>query len=109
MQASSNEPIHPYTVQVMNELGFDLSGQYSKDLSQYLGKIHFGIVITVCVKDEEACPTIPGISTRLYWPFEDPAALQGTEEEKLAKFREIRDKINEKIKAWLKERGITDS
>ncbi len=102
-------PIHPYTVKVMNELGYDLSGQYSKDLSQYLGKIHFGIVITVCMKDQEACPTIPGVSTRLYWPFEDPAAFQGTEEEKLAKFREMRDKINEKIKVWLKERGITDS
>jgi arsenate reductase (thioredoxin) len=104
-----HRPIHPYTVQVMKELGYDLSGQYSKDLSQYLGKIHFGIVITVCIKAEEACPTIPGVSTRLYWPFEDPAALEGTEEEKLAKFREIRDKINEKIKEWLKERCIPEN
>ena len=99
-------PIHPYTIQVMRELGYDLSGQHPKDLKQYLGKIHFGIVITVCVKAEEQCPTIPDVSTRLYWPFEDPAAFQGTEEEKLAKFREIRDKIDEKTKAWLKERGI---
>jgi arsenate reductase len=101
-------PIHPYTVKVMRELGYDLSGQYSKDLKQYLGKIHFGIIITVCEKAEEECPTIPDVSTRLYWPFEDPAAFQGTEEEKIAKFREIRDKIDEKTKAWLKERGITD-
>jgi arsenate reductase len=102
-------PIHPYTVKVMNELGYDLSDQYPKDLSQYLGKVHFGIVITVCVKAEEKCPTIPGVGTRMYWPFEDPAAFQGTEEEKLAKFREIRDKINEKTKAWLKERGIKEN
>ena len=102
-------PIHPYTIKVMRELGYDLSGQHPKDLKQYLGKIHFGIVITVCEKAEEECPTIPDVSTRLYWPFEDPAAFQGTEEEKLAKFREIRDKINEKTKAWLKERGITDN
>ncbi len=102
-------PIHPYAIQVMRELGYDLSGQHSKDLKQYLGKIHFGIVITVCVKAEEECPTIPGVATRLYWPFEDPAAFQGTEEEKLAKFREIRDQISEKTKAWLKERGIMDN
>ncbi len=102
-------PIHPYTVKVMRELGYDLSNQHSKALSEYLGKIHFGIVITVCVKAEEACPTIPGVSTRLYWPFEDPAAFQGTEEEKLAKFREVRDQINEKTKAWLKERDLTES
>ncbi|MGZ4851228.1 MAG: arsenate reductase ArsC [Candidatus Bathyarchaeia archaeon] len=102
-------PIHPYTIQVMKELGYDLRGQHSKDLAQYLGKVHFGIVITVCVKAEEQCPTIPGVGTRMYWPFEDPAAFQGTEEEKLAKFREIRDKINEKTKAWLKERGIKEN
>jgi arsenate reductase len=102
-------PIHPYTVKVMKELGYDLSGQYPKDLSQYLGKVHFGIVITVCVKAEEQCPTIPGVGTRMYWPFEDPAAFQGTEEEKLAKFREIRDKINERTKEWLKERGIKEN
>lgn len=99
--------IHPYAITVMNELGFDLSGQHPKDLKQYLGKGHIGIIITMCKKAEEQCPTMPDVSTRLYWDFEDPAAFQGTEEEKLAKFREIRDKINEKTKAWLKERGIT--
>ena len=107
MQASNLNPSTPYTIQAMRELGYDLSGQHPKDLKQYLGKIHFGIVITVCVKAEEDCPTIPDVSTRLYWPFEDPAAFQGTEEEKLAKFREARDKINEKTQEWLKERGIT--
>jgi arsenate reductase len=55
---------------------------------------------------EEKCPTIPGLGSRLYWPFEDPAEFQGSEQEKLAKFREVRDKIQEQIKAWLKERGI---
>ena len=102
------QPIHPYTIKVMEELGYDLSGQHSKNLWDYVGKVHFGIVITLCQKTEEDCPTIPDVSTRLYWPIEDPAAFQGTEEEKLAKFREIRDQINEKIKTWLKDRGITD-
>ncbi len=103
------EPIHPYTFQVMRELGYDLSGQHSKDLAQYLGKENFGIVITLCQKAEEDCPTFPGVSTRLFWPVEDPAAFQGTEEQELAKFREVRDQINEKIKTWLKERGITEN
>ncbi len=101
-------PINPFTVKVMKEVGLDLSLQYPKDLKQFLGKIHFGIVITVCIKAEEKCPTTPGVSTRLYWPFEDPAAFEGSEEEKLAKFREVRDQINEKIKSWLKEKGITE-
>ena len=52
-------PIHLYTIKVMRELGFDLSDQHTKSLSQYLGKMHFGIIITVCIKAEEACPTLP--------------------------------------------------
>jgi arsenate reductase len=100
------QPIHPYTVLVMKELGYDLSSQHPKDLKQYLGTMHFGIVITVCAKAEKDCPTLPGVGTRLYWPFEDPAAFIGTVDEKLAKFREVRDQISEKIKTWLKERGI---
>lgn len=92
----------------MRELGYDLSGQYPKELKQYLGTTHFGIVITLCEKAEERCPTIPGVSTRLYWPFEDPATSQGTEEEKLVKFREVRNQISEKIEARLKDRGITE-
>ncbi|HVP17214.1 MAG TPA: arsenate reductase ArsC [candidate division Zixibacteria bacterium] len=102
------QPINPLTVKVMNEIGLDLSSQYSKGLKQFLGKTHFGIVITVCADAEEKCPTMPGVSTRLYWPFEDPAKGLGTEEEKLAKFREVRDQINAKIKTWLKERGIPE-
>ena len=73
---------------------------------QYLGKVHFGIVITVCAKAEERYPTIPGFGTRLYWPFDDPVEYQGNDEEKLAKFREVRDQIHERIKDWLKEMGF---
>jgi arsenate reductase len=100
------QPINPYAINVMEELGYDLSDHYSKELSQFLGKVHFGIRITVCSKAEERCPTMPGVGTRLYWPFEGPAAFQGSEEEKLAKFREVRDQIEQRIKDWLKERDI---
>jgi arsenate reductase len=69
--------------------------------------MHFGIIITVCSNAEEKCPTFPGVSTRLHWPFDDPAAVSGSQEEQLAKFREVRDQIEAKIKSWLKERGVT--
>jgi arsenate reductase len=95
--------VNPYTIKVMEEKGFDMSGRSSKDLKTYLGNVHFGIVITVCDRAEKSCPTIPGVSKRLFWPFEDPAAFEGTEEEILNKFREVRDKIEDKVKSWVKE------
>ncbi|HGE72053.1 TPA: arsenate reductase ArsC [Candidatus Poribacteria bacterium] len=95
--------IHPYTKKVMEEIGFDFSKNRSKGLSEFMGKMHIGFLITVCSNAEEKCPFFPGIAKRLHWPFEDPASYEGTEEEKLAKFREVRDKIDEKIKSWLEE------
>jgi arsenate reductase len=96
--------IHPYTKRVMEEVGISLSGQYSKGFKEYMGKVHFGYLITVCDEAEKMCPsTFPGIAQRLHWSFEDPAALVGSDEEKLAKFREVRDKIEQRIKSWLSE------
>ncbi len=100
--------VNPYTIKVMEEIGYDMSSHYSKSLNQYLDKIHFKIVITVCSKAEEMCPIIPGVEIKLHWPFEDPASFEGTEKEKLMKFREIRDKMHEHVKSWLKERGIVN-
>lgn len=99
--------INPFTIKVMEELGYDLKDQYSKELKEFLGKVHFGIVITVCEKAEKTCPIIPGVRTRLFWSFEDPAVFEGTEQEKLAKFRQVRDLIHQRIQLWLKERGIS--
>jgi arsenate reductase len=100
------KPIHPLTLQVLEEVGIDTSGQYSKPLAQYLGKVHFGYLITVCSKAEDKCPVFPGMGIRLHWPFDDPAAFEGSEEEKLAKFRQIRDQIGRKVLAWLVEQNI---
>jgi arsenate reductase len=100
-------PIHPMTIRVMEELGYDLSDHTSKELKEYLGKVHFGISITVCDKANEQCPNHPTLGTRLYWSFEDPASFEVNEEEQLVKFREIRDQIREKILEWLKDREIT--
>lgn len=93
--------INPLTIKVMEESGISMAGSYSKPLSHFLGKIKFDFVITVCDNAAEACPIFPGSGTRLHWSFEDPAGFSGSETEKLAKFREIRDLIQQKIIAWL--------
>jgi arsenate reductase len=86
----------------MQEIGIPLTGQYSKSFREYMGKVHFAYLITVCAEAEEKCPkTFPGVGQRLHWSFEDPAAFEGLEDEKIAKYREVRDKIEEKIREWL--------
>ena len=93
--------INPLTIAVMEERGIDLSGQYAKGLKEFLGKVHFGYLITVCDRAERECPTFPGMGIREFWPFEDPAAFEGTEDERLAKFREVRDAIDERVREWI--------
>ena len=100
--------IYPYTVQVMEEVGLSLDGQYSKSLTEYMGQVHFGYMITVCADADEKCPSVfPGMGQRMHWGFEDPAAFVGSEEEILVKFREVRDQIDERIEAWLAELAAT--
>ncbi|MFL7868670.1 MAG: arsenate reductase ArsC [Anaerolineales bacterium] len=99
--------VNPFTIQVMQEDGIDISGQSSKGVDVYLGKVLFQYLITVCDDADKNCPTVwPGVNTRMHWSFEDPAAFQGTDEEKLEKFREIRNLIDDKLKNWLTEQGI---
>jgi arsenate reductase len=97
-------PIHPHVYQVMEEVGLDLEGHYPKGVGEFLNEMYFGILITVCPKAEERCPTFPGLGERLFWPLEDPVEYEGTEEEQLEKFREVRDQIEERILAWLESR-----
>ena len=98
--------LNPLTVKVMEEIGIDISGETSKGVDVYLGKILFQYLITVCDDADKNCPTIwPGVNTRMHWSFEDPARFEGTEEEQLAKFREVRDLIEKKIKVWLAEQS----
>jgi len=94
--------MNPLTVQVMKEVGLDVSSQRSKGINEYLGKVLFQYLITVCDDAEKNCPTVwPGVNTRLHWSFEDPAKFEGSDEQKLAKFRQVRDLIEQKIIAWL--------
>jgi arsenate reductase len=102
------KPIHPLTIKVMKEVGIDISGQYSKSLKDYLGTVFFGYVITVCDQADKDCPTIfPGMGKRLHWSLEDPTKMVGADEEKLKKFREIRDKISQMVKEWVDNQGQT--
>ena len=94
--------IHQLTERVMSEIGVSLAGQYSKDVAEYMGKLHFGYLITVCANAEKNCPAVfPGVGQRMHWAFDDPAAFEGTDEDKLQKFREIRDQIDRQIQKWL--------
>jgi arsenate reductase (thioredoxin) len=94
--------IHPFTRKVMDEIGINISSQYSKALTEYMGKMHFGYLITVCNEADEKCPTtFPGMGQRLRWQFEDPVKFVGTEEGKLIKFREIRDQIRLRVYEWV--------
>lgn len=96
-------PIHPYTIKVLEEKGFDWSGHNSKHIRDLMKKIDIDILITVCSSAKESCPTILGIQEELHWPFEDPAAFEGSDDEKLLFFRKIRDQIEDKVKWWLRK------
>jgi arsenate reductase len=100
--------MNPHTVRVMQEVGIDIGGQTSKSVREYMGTTHFDYLVTVCQHAEENCPTtFLGFGTKLHWGLDDPAAFQGTEQATLAKFREVRDRIDTHVKAWLAELSKT--
>jgi arsenate reductase (thioredoxin) len=92
--------VRPLAIQAMEEIGIDISGQESKTLDVYLDQ-PFDYVITVCDEANEACPFFPGAKNRLHWSFEDPSQATGSEEERLAVFRRVRDEIRERIEKEL--------
>lgn len=98
-------PIHPYTYQVMAEVGIDLlaQGHRSKSLiTEYFDQqVHLGYLITVCGNAEAQCPIYPWGGVREYWGLDDPAAFAGTPAAQLAKFREVRDLIAERVKLFV--------
>lgn len=96
--------INPFTVRVMEEAGYDMSGHQSKSLREFMGYTHSRYVITVCGHADASCPRgLWSSGQKLHWPFDDPAAFEGSDEDKLAKFRQIRDQIEQKIMSWLEE------
>jgi arsenate reductase len=96
--------VRPEAISVMNEIGIDISGQRSKSVDEFAGQ-ELDYVITVCDNAKEACPLFPGSAKRLHWPFEDPASAQGSDDERKAIFRKVRDQIHGRIMTFANERS----
>ena len=96
--------VRPLAIRAMEEISIDISHQESKTLERYLGE-PFDHVITVCDDANEACPYFPGAQSRLHWSLEDPSWAEGSEEERLAVFRGVRDELEERIERELMGSG----
>jgi len=94
--------VHPVAVEVMHEIGIDISGHTSKHLNEFLER-DVQTVITVCGNVDQACPMFPGQTEKHHWPFEDPAKAEGSEEEIRGIFRRVRDEIGDKFVAYARE------
>ena len=94
--------VHPLAVRVMKEIGIDISHQRPWDVSEFLGKAPVHHVLIVCDHANQSCPRIwPGTFSRTFMPFDDPAAAAGSEAEKLAVFRRVRDEIDAAMREWI--------
>jgi arsenate reductase len=94
--------INPYTIRVMDEIGIDIRNQTSDSVQKYMGKMYFNYAITVCSDADKQCPhALWSRGIKLHWPFDDPASAEGTDEQILAKFREIRDQIDAQVQQWI--------
>ncbi len=91
--------VHPLAIQVMKEIGIDISQHQSKHLNEFLNQ-PVETVITVCGNADQACPVFPGQVNRHHWGFDDPAHATGSEEEKLLVFRRVRDEIRRVFQAY---------
>jgi len=97
--------INPMVIEVMEEKGYDLRGKTTRTALNLVqqGK-SYDIIVTVCSrKASEQCPIFPGKALRMNWPFEDPAKAEGDRETKLESIREIRDRIEEKVREIIAE------
>src|ERR1700723_289830 len=91
--------VRPEAIAVMNELGIDISDHRSKHVDEFRNQ-SFDYVLTVCDNAKESCPVFPGHSNRIHKGFEDPAALLGSDEERVSLFRRIRDEIRDYLKVF---------
>lgn len=91
--------LRPEAVQVMREIGIDISGHRSKSVEEFSGQ-EFRYVITVCDNANESCPVFPGRAVRIHRSFEDPASVSGSEPERLTAFRRVRDEIAEWVRSF---------
>jgi arsenate reductase len=92
--------VRPEAIAAMREIGIDISGHRSKSVDEFAG-LAFDYVITVCDNAKESCPVFPATTKRIHWSLEDPAAVQGSEEERLAEFRRVRDQLQSLLRHFL--------
>ena len=97
--------VHPLAIRAMAEAGIDLGAYTSKSLDRFVAE-PWDVVITVCDSANEGCPVFPAHTTRIHWSFEDPSRATGTEDERLAVFRRVRDEIAGRLRAWLAEQDM---
>jgi arsenate reductase (thioredoxin) len=98
--------VHPMAIQVMREIGIDISeaaGHRAKSLDEFAGQPPMDLVVTVCDDAAEECPYFPGARRQEHWGFPDPSVVSGTEEERLAAFRSVRDAIARRIEAYVRQ------
>lgn len=104
VESAGLEPgkLNPFVVRALSEDGIDISGKTTQGVFElYKAGRRYDYVITVCSREAaDRCPIFPGITQRLHWPFPDPAAFTGTDEEIMARVREVRDEIREKVKEF---------
>jgi arsenate reductase (thioredoxin) len=96
--------VRPEAIAAMREIGIDISGHRSKSVDEFAGQ-SFDYVVTVCDNASDNCPVFPGGAKRIHWSLEDPAAVEGTEEERLSAFRRIRDQIHQRVKSFFRDRA----
>ncbi len=94
------QAVHPLAVEIMGEIGVDISGHSSKSVKKFLDR-EFDYIITVCDRANETCPLFPGRAKRIHWNLKDPAQAEGNETEKLKAFRQVREELISRIEAFL--------
>jgi arsenate reductase len=106
VQSAGSKPagyVHPLAIVAMHEIGIDISAHRSKSWSEF-SQTPVETVITVCGNADATCPIFPGQVNRHHWPFDDPASATGTDEEKLAVFRRVRNEIRRTFTAYADDR-----
>jgi len=99
--------LNPFVVAAMSEIGFDISANRTKSVAEFAGQ-NFDYVVAVCDKEAaDKCPIVPASGEKLHWEFPDPSSFQGTDEEKLAFARRVRDAILQKIQEWVILQNLT--
>jgi arsenate reductase len=100
--SAGTEPkgVNPLTVRVLAEVGIDISGARSKSVVEFLDQ-PFDYVVTVCDQARESCPVLPGAHESIHWGFDDPAAAEGSEAERMAVFRRVLNEISLRLKPFV--------